>query len=190
MVVYPPNADTLLLDSGVLCVAGHCRCASTIRGPFPDCATSQSRENAGVGRPFALCIVRAMLSHIDSDPIQQGEMCVGVASQECLSAPTTLTLRRSTAARAYVHSDRQGAGASARNFSDAPKKPGEERVVAERCNADHGRQKTRGVSLPSGHALSCCCSVMGWWRGPRRERRPGLSTSPSSPASKNLITHL
>src|SRR5215510_1312871 len=98
---------------GVLCVAGHCRCASTIRGPFPDCATSQSRENAGVGRPFALCIVRAMLSHIDSDPIQQGEMCVGVASQECLSATTTLTLRRSTAARAYVHSDRQGAGASA-----------------------------------------------------------------------------
>jgi hypothetical protein len=50
-------------------VACHCRCASTMRGPFPSCTTSQSRENAGVGRPLARCIVRAMLSRIDSDPI-------------------------------------------------------------------------------------------------------------------------
>ena len=50
---------------------GHCRCASTSRGQFPYCATLQSRANAGVGRPFTLCLVRAMLSRIDSDPIQK-----------------------------------------------------------------------------------------------------------------------
>ena len=61
---------------------------------------------------------------------------------------------------------------------------------AERCNAGNGRQKTRGVSLPSGHAHSFCCSVMGCWRGTRRARRPGLSASPASPASTNLFTHL
>src|SRR2546430_5006857 len=53
----------------------HCRCASTIRGQFPHCAAPESRENAGVGRPFALYIVRAMLSRIDSDPVQQSGLC-------------------------------------------------------------------------------------------------------------------
>jgi hypothetical protein len=60
----------LLVRKLAFAVAGHCRCTSTIRGQFPHCATPQSRENAGVKRPFALCIVRAMLSRIDSDPIQ------------------------------------------------------------------------------------------------------------------------
>ena len=41
-----------------------------MRGQFPHWATPQRREHAGGGRPFALCIVRAMLSHIDSDPLQ------------------------------------------------------------------------------------------------------------------------
>ena len=56
-------------------VAGHCRCASTMRGQFPHWATPQSRAHAGVGRPCALCIVRAMLSRIDSDPLQQSLIC-------------------------------------------------------------------------------------------------------------------
>lgn len=65
-----PSAPPRLVQQGGFAVAGHCRCASTIRGQFPYCATPQSRANAGVGRPFTLCIVRAMLSRIDSDPIQ------------------------------------------------------------------------------------------------------------------------
>src|SRR5262245_12792580 len=56
---------------GMIAVAGHCRCASTSRGQFPYCAMSQSRANAGVGRPFTLYTVRALLSRIDSDPIQR-----------------------------------------------------------------------------------------------------------------------
>jgi hypothetical protein len=67
--IGPPAAHTRKCTVGV---AGHCRCASTIRGQFPYCATPQSRANAGVGRPFTLCIVHAMLSRIDSDPIQHG----------------------------------------------------------------------------------------------------------------------
>jgi hypothetical protein len=50
-----------------------------MRGQFPHCATPQSRANAGVGRLCALCIVRAMLSRIDSDPLQQKWFCVRVA---------------------------------------------------------------------------------------------------------------
>ena len=51
----------------------------TIRGQFPHCATPQNRENAGVRRPFAVCIVRAMLSCIDSDPLQ---VFLGLAMSE------------------------------------------------------------------------------------------------------------
>ena len=57
-------------------VAGHCRCASPIRGQFSHCTTPESRENTGVGRPFTLGIVRAMLSCIDSGPLQQSNICV------------------------------------------------------------------------------------------------------------------
>src|SRR5262249_61919595 len=49
---------------------GHCHCASTIRGQFRRCTTHQSRYNARVGRLFAPCIVREMLSRITSDPLQ------------------------------------------------------------------------------------------------------------------------
>jgi len=52
-------------------VVGHCHCASTIRGQFRRCTTHQSRENARVGRLFAPCLVRAMLSRITSDPLQR-----------------------------------------------------------------------------------------------------------------------
>src|SRR5215510_4421023 len=51
-------------------VVGHCHCASTIRGQFRRCTTHQSRYNARVGRLFAPCIVREMLSRITSDPLQ------------------------------------------------------------------------------------------------------------------------
>src|SRR5262245_8601783 len=67
--VWQTRLPPALRHKGQFAAAGHCRCASTIRGPFPYCATSRSRENASVGRPFALCIVRATLSRIDSDPI-------------------------------------------------------------------------------------------------------------------------
>ena len=67
---WPSRPIKLVVPTGPGAVAGHCRCASTIHGQFPHCAAPESRENAGVGRPFALCIVRAMLSRIDSDPVQ------------------------------------------------------------------------------------------------------------------------
>src|SRR5712691_6697645 len=70
-----------LIRKAFFVVAGHCRCASTIRGQIPHCATPESRENAGVGRPFALCIVRVMLSRIDSDPIHQ--ILIRVSVRQC-----------------------------------------------------------------------------------------------------------
>ena len=76
-----------LHHKGQFAVAGHCRCASTIRGQFPHCATPQNRENAGVRRPFAVCIVRAMLSCIDSDPLQQRPLCVSVRAGAPWSGP-------------------------------------------------------------------------------------------------------
>jgi len=78
-----PGATRALVQKERFAVAGHCRCASTIRGQFLYCATPQSHVNAGVGRSYALCIVRAMLSRIDSDPIHvtAGTPCREAKSQ-------------------------------------------------------------------------------------------------------------
>ena len=46
-------------------------CVNNSRTVSPLSGAPEDRENAGVRRPFAVCIVRAMLSCIDSDPLQE-----------------------------------------------------------------------------------------------------------------------
>ena len=52
-----------------ICVAGHCHCASPMRGQFPHCATPKDLYNSHVGNIIYPRIVRVRLSRIDSDPI-------------------------------------------------------------------------------------------------------------------------
>src|SRR5262249_35109097 len=94
-IVKRLNALKIPTRTGQNPVVGHCHCASTIRGQFRRCTTHQSRYNARVGRLFAPCIVREMLSRITSDPLQCARYQLW-SQNDCRPRPASATRSRET----------------------------------------------------------------------------------------------